>query len=334
MLFFTTLISGMMITLSSNSWLGAWMGLEINLLSFIPIMSSNENIYTSEASLKYFLIQALASSVLLFFLISKVMIENMFFVFNSTVTSIVLTTPLLLKSGAAPLHWWFPSVMEGLSWINCFVLMTIQKIAPLVLISLTLNSNFFMTITIMSSVMIGSIGGYNQTSIRKILTYSSINHMGWMLSALLLGENFWLLYFTMYSFMTLVIILIISPSQISFINQTFLLNNDNPSMKLLLFTSLLSLGGLPPFLGFIPKWIIIQTMTTNNMIFLITFMVLFSLITLYYYLRITYSSFLILHSEPSWNIKIFNNNMYPLTLLMSSISVTGLTLVTIIISLY
>nr|AVN67634.1 NADH dehydrogenase subunit 2 [Parcoblatta divisa] len=335
MLFMTTMVSGAVITVSSNSWLGAWMGLEINLLSFIPIMSSNQNIYTTEASLKYFLIQALASSILLFLIISKTMINEFFYMLNSTISSTIMNTPLLLKSGAAPFHWWLPSVMEGLDWINCFFLLTIQKIAPLILISYTLMISIFSTIIIISSIFIGSIGGYNQISIRKILTYSSINHMGWMLSALLLGNNFWLTYFFIYSMLTLTIIMIVKPLQVSFINQTFLMNNNNTIMKFLLFTSLLSLGGLPPFLGFLPKWIIIQNMVTNNMFILVTIMVVMSLITLYYYLRICYSSFIMLHFEPSWNIQPHNNfKMLSLTVLLSITSMIGLTLCSILFSIF
>nr|WGO57912.1 NADH dehydrogenase subunit 2 [Episymploce forficula] len=333
-LFLTTLVSGIMITISSNSWLGAWMGLEINLLSFIPIMSSNENIFTTEASLKYFLVQALASSILLFLIISKTMMEEMFSLTSSTMTSMIMTTPLMLKGGAAPFHWWFPSVMEGLNWSNCFILMTVQKIAPLILISYSLKLSMFYITIIIFSVIIGSIGGYNQISIRKILTYSSINHMGWMLSAMLLGENLWLMYFMIYSFLTLTIISIISPFQISFINQTFLFNNDNPTMKFLMFTSLLSLGGLPPFLGFLPKWLIIQSMVNNNMSFIVTIMVVLSLITLYYYLRISYSSFMILHSEPSWNIQIHKNKQMIMSLLLSSISLLGLIMCSAVITIY
>nr|YP_010946544.1 NADH dehydrogenase subunit 2 [Episymploce wulingensis]WGO57262.1 NADH dehydrogenase subunit 2 [Episymploce wulingensis] len=333
-LFLTTLISGIMITISSNSWLGAWMGLEINLLSFIPVMSSNENIFTTEASLKYFLVQALASSILLFLIISKTMLEDMFSLFNSTTSSMIMVTPLLLKGGAAPFHWWFPSVMEGLNWSNCFILMTLQKIAPLILISYSLKLSMFYTTIIILSVIVGSIGGYNQISIRKILTYSSINHMGWMLAAMLLGENLWLMYFLIYSTLTLTIISIISPFNISFINQTFLFNNDNPIMKFLLFTSLLSLGGLPPFLGFLPKWLIIQSMITNNMSFIVTIMVILSLITLYYYLRISYSSFIILHSEPSWNIQTHNNKFMMITLMLSSLSLLGLIMCSTVIIIY
>nr|UBN08905.1 NADH dehydrogenase subunit 2 [Panesthia parva] len=324
-LFFTTLIGGLMITISSNSWISAWMGLEVNLLSFIPLMIHNDNIFTTEAALKYFLIQALASSSLLFFILSKSILESMFSLINSSLTSIIIVVPLLMKSGAAPLHWWFPSVMEGLSWWNCYILMTVQKIAPLVLISYSIKFNQFMTSIIMMSILIGTIGGYNQISLRKILTYSSINHMGWMMTAMLMGENFWMLYFLIYSMLTLSVVTIVAPLQISFMNQTFPSNNQSKIIKLMMYSSLLSLGGLPPFLGFLPKWIIIQYMIINSSLMIISVMVVMSLMTLYYYLRISYSSFIILNSEPNW-ISMSNeskvNNTIPL--IMSILSTMGL----------
>nr|AVN67340.1 NADH dehydrogenase subunit 2 [Byrsotria fumigata] len=323
-MFFITLISGILITISSNSWLSAWMGLEINLLSFIPIMSNKENIFTTEASLKYFLIQALASSVLMFIIISKSLFESMFSIISQYITNIMVVSPLLMSTGAAPLHWWFPSVMEGLSWMNCFNLMTIQKIAPLMLISYTIKLNMFLYSIIVTSVLIGSIGGYNQVSIRKILTYSSINHIGWMFAAMLMGEDMWIMYFLIYTLLTLTIIYIVKPMQISFINQIMFMFLENKIIKFLMFTSLLSLGGLPPMLGFMPKWIIIQYLTHNSHILISTIMVTLSLITLYYYLRITYSSFILLNSQPTWITSVSKNNPNMISIMLTSLSMFGL----------
>nr|UBN08762.1 NADH dehydrogenase subunit 2 [Macropanesthia heppleorum] len=333
-LFFMTLVSGMLITISSNSWIGAWMGLEINLLSFIPLMTNNNNIFTTEAALKYFLIQALASLSLLFIILSKSIIESMFSLVNSYLTSIIIVTPLLMKSGAAPLHWWFPSVMEGLSWWNCFVLMTVQKIAPLILISYSIKFNYFMIVIVMMSILVGTIGGYNQISLRKILTYSSINHMAWMLIAMLMSESIWVLYFTTYSLLVLSVMSIVIPLQISFVNQTFFINNEKKIIKLMMYSSLLSLGGLPPFLGFFPKWIVIQHMIVNNHLTMISFMVVMSLATLYYYLRITYSSFIILGLEPNW-ISMNNESNINSTaaIMMTTISVMGLMIPSIFINM-
>nr|YP_009350130.1 NADH dehydrogenase subunit 2 [Microcerotermes newmani]AQP26395.1 NADH dehydrogenase subunit 2 [Microcerotermes newmani] len=327
-----TLVGGMLVSVSSNSWLGAWMGLEINLMSFIPLMSSVKNMYNTEASLKYFIVQVLASATLLFMVVMKTLTEDLFTFETNPYTPMIICTPLLLKSGAAPLHWWFPGVMEGLSWENCALLMTVQKAAPLMLMSYLIEINVFTLSIILLSTIVGSIGGLNQTSMRKILTYSSINHTGWMLIALTTSENLWLVYFMIYSALALAVVSAISLSGTSFINQTMMTNKDAALMKFMMFTSLLSLGGLPPFLGFLPKWIVIQAMITNNMAPLAAVVVVTSLITLYYYLKISYSSFVILNMEPKWNLKLHKNKSTKniSAMILSSISLTGMAACTII----
>nr|QXT44349.1 NADH dehydrogenase subunit 2 [Aderitotermes cavator] len=322
----------MLVSVSSNSWLGAWMGLEINLMSFIPLMSNVKNMYNTEASLKYFIVQVLASATLLFMVVMKTLTEDLFSLESNPYTPMIICTPLLLKSGAAPLHWWFPGVMEGLSWENCALLMTIQKAAPLMLMSYLIEMNTFTLSIIMMSTIVGAIGGLNQTSMRSILTYSSINHTGWMLIALTTSENLWLMYFMIYSMLALTVVSAIKLSGVSFINQTMLTNKETMLIKFMMFTSLLSLGGLPPFLGFMPKWIVIQAMITNNMTPLAVIVVVTSLITLYYYLKISYSSFMILNTEPKWNTK-FNKNSTAKTIsamALSSISLMGMVACTII----
>nr|URX52650.1 NADH dehydrogenase subunit 2 [Kalotermes hilli] len=326
------LISGILVSISSNSWLGAWMGLEINLLSFIPLMSMQGNIYTTEATLKYFIIQALASSVLLFLVVME-SLNNQSAPFDDNIYTYMIMTPLLLKTGAAPLHWWFPSVMEGLSWMNCLIMMTIQKIAPMMLISYLMSVKPFPLMAILMSVGVGAAGGMNQTSLRKILTYSSINHTGWMLAAMIGGDNLWLVYFTVYSMLTSAVTLITKEYNISFINQVMNINKKS-TIKIMLFTTLLSLGGLPPFVGFLPKWIVIQMLVMNNLKFVMAVMVTMSLITLYYYLRMCYSSFLMLHEEPKWNTKIQPDSktiMY--SVMLSTLSLTGLTVCTVFTSM-
>nr|WHM51888.1 NADH dehydrogenase subunit 2 [Stolotermes ruficeps] len=330
-LLLTTLTGGVLISVSANSWLGAWMGLEINLLSFIPLMLSYNNVYTTESSMKYFIVQAMASSSLLFLMVMTVLTESMFSFEDGLYKSIIITTPLIMKMGAAPLHWWFPSVMEGINWNNCILLMTVQKIAPLMLTSYQMNMNLFSTTIILTSTIVGSIGGFNQTSLRKIMTYSSINHTGWMLSAMMISESLWVMYFITYSMLTTTTVLIIKPFNISFINQVMLMNEGMKSMKFMMFTALLSLGGLPPFLGFLPKWIVIQYMILNKMSFMITVMVIMSVATLYYYLRICYTSFMIMHDEMKWNIKPFmSNKTNTYSTLMSVTSMFGLILCTMV----
>lgn len=330
-LFFSILMLGLLITISSNSWLGAWIGLEINLISFIPIISNRNNIFTTEASLKYFLIQTFASVRLLFLILRKRFLENLFSLKICPLTTITLIAPLLIKLGAPPFHWWFPSVIEGLRWNNCFILITIQKIAPLSLISYFIIINFTTFMIIITSIIIGAIGGFNQISIRKILTYSSINHIGWILTAISIGSNYWWIYFSIYTLLITTIISIIKPFQISLINQILLTIKNNSILKFLIFSSLLSLGGLPPFLGFLPKWIIIQSLTQNERYLLGILIIVCSLITLYYYLRISYSSFLILSLESSWNFNI-NYDHINIIIVVSIISLLGLMICTSLIN--
>nr|YP_010939052.1 NADH dehydrogenase subunit 2 [Cryptocercus punctulatus]WLF00964.1 NADH dehydrogenase subunit 2 [Cryptocercus punctulatus] len=330
----STLISGVLISISSSSWFGAWMGLEINMLSFIPLMLNNKNIFTTEATLKYFIIQAMSSSLLLFIIMMKILMKEMFSMEENNISMMLVMTPLLLKSGAAPFHWWFPSVMEGLSWENCMLLMTMQKITPMMLISYTLKMNMLSSMIILMSITLGAIGGMNQTSIRKLLTYSSINHMGWMFSAMMINENIWVLYFMIYSTLTLTIVKIIKPFNTSFINQILLMNKDMNIMKFMMFSTILSMGGLPPFLGFLPKWIVIQYMMMNNMIMMVITMVMTSLLTLYYYLRMSYSSMMIIHIEPKWNNQHFMNKKMMNTTMMFSLSTIGLLMCTMMINVF
>nr|ASM82774.1 NADH dehydrogenase subunit 2 [Neopanorpa chelata] len=333
-LFVITLISGTLITISSNSWLGAWMGLEINLLSFIPLMTNTNNLMSTEASLKYFLTQALASSILLFSVILLTMTNYIIFSFpeSNMVMNLMVNSTLLLKMGAAPFHFWFPGVMEGLSWINAFTLMTWQKIAPLMLISYCFINNF-MTYVIFISVMIGSLGGLNQTSLRKLMAYSSISHIGWMLGAMSISENYLIIYFSLYVFLSFSIVLLMNYYNMFHLKQAFSSSNS-PIVKFCLFSSLLSLGGLPPFLGFMPKWAIIQILIENNQLILITTVVVLTLITLYFYLRITYSAFMMANAEPNWVFNLNNRKLNYFILMPSILSITGLFLITLIFNLF
>nr|UQJ73408.1 NADH dehydrogenase subunit 2 [Diamesa sp. 8XL] len=330
LLFFITLMSGTLITISSTSWFGAWMGLEINLLSFIPLMMNTNNLLSSEASLKYFLTQALASSILLFGVIFFFMLSNWSNPSLINYTNLLIASSLLLKSGAAPFHFWFPSVMEGLSWNNSLILMTWQKIAPMILLSYCLNNNFFI-IVIVLSIFIGSLGGLNQTSLRKLMAFSSINHLGWMVAGMMNSENLWMIYFMFYSFLSMAIIFMFNNFKLFNINQMFGLFNSNSIVKFLMFLSLLSLGGLPPFMGFLPKWLIIESLINLNMFFLLTLMVTFTLITLFFYLRICYAAFLLNHNENNWTYSSFYfNKNYLICLMFGFISISGLVMINLL----
>nr|QYK91435.1 NADH dehydrogenase subunit 2 [Tarbinskiellus portentosus]UBU97842.1 NADH dehydrogenase subunit 2 [Tarbinskiellus sp.]DAZ85802.1 TPA_asm: NADH dehydrogenase subunit 2 [Tarbinskiellus portentosus] len=301
-LFSIMLVMGSLISISSNSWPATWIGLEINLLAFIPLMYYKHNMMSAEATMKYFIVQAMASSMLL-----TIMILNfMFLVFKSEHLESMISLTLLIKMGAAPFHMWFPTVMEGLSWMNCVILMTWQKLAPFIILSYLNFNQSIILFAMVSSIVFGSIGGLNQTSVRKIMAYSSINHMGWMLMGMLISENLWQVYFIIYVILSSTIMIIFYSLSSYHMNQiTF--KFMSPIMKMLLLLNLMSLGGLPPFLGFLPKWMIIQISYYSDLWFITLLMVSFTLVTLFYYIRLSMSSLLInynqLKSQKSFSMK-------------------------------
>nr|YP_007474239.1 NADH dehydrogenase subunit 2 [Austinograea rodriguezensis]AEX32629.1 NADH dehydrogenase subunit 2 [Austinograea rodriguezensis] len=296
--FFLTLILGTLLAVSSPSWFGAWIGLELNLLSFIPLITIKMNPYFSEAALKYFLIQALASTLI-------IMSSCLILLLPPVSTSLILMA-LLLKLGAAPFHFWFPQIMEGLSWPQTILLMTIQKFAPMFLISYLLTSATLTQITILSaslSAIAGALGGLNVMKLRKIMAFSSINHMSWMLIAMSINDTMWLMYFFFYSFISSSIAIFFHFIKAYHLSDLLNLNYSKSLYSLTLPLSLLSLGGLPPFTGFIPKWIMIQIMILNQMILPLFILLLSALVTLYFYLRIMIPFILLMNPGLSFNIK-------------------------------
>nr|QNV11646.1 NADH dehydrogenase subunit 2 [Synapha fasciata] len=310
LIFFFTMILGTFITISSNSWFGVWMGLEINLLSFIPLMIDTNNLLSTEASLKYFLVQTFASLILLFSMMMFILFNNFIYSMsiNNYLYSSLIFLALIIKSGMAPFHFWFPNVMEGLSWYMNLMLMTWQKIAPLIIISYLMMSKIYFLFIIISAIT-GAMGGLNQTSLRKIMAFSSINHLSWMMVAMMFNEFMWLFYFFIYSLISFSIVFLFNSFKIFYINQLFNSMFNSKIFKFIILITFLSLAGLPPFLGFLPKWLVIQSLMTTNHMFLIMILIMMSLITMFFYLRICYSSFMINYLEIKWfmffNFKIF-----------------------------
>nr|ALO70271.1 NADH deshydrogenase subunit 2 [Aleochara sp. 3 EF-2015] len=313
MFFLMILMIGSMISISSNSWMGMWLGLEINLLAFIPLIQEKNNLLSSESSLKYFLSQALASTILLFsmiimsknFLILKNIENYMLMIFNST---------LLMKMGMAPFHFWFPEVIEGLNWFNSLILLTWQKITPMVLVMYNLNLQYFLFIIIIFSMIISSVMGINQTSLRKILAYSSINHMAWMISAMFFSETIWFYYLITYFILTFNIWVLFKYLNIFYVNQLIISLKNNILMKLFFSFNFLSLGGLPPFMGFFPKWLTIQFMINSKWTIMAFIMVILTLFTLFYYMRLIFNVLIMNHNNLNFTIKINYMNFYVMSL--------------------
>nr|YP_009691861.1 NADH dehydrogenase subunit 2 [Blepephaeus succinctor]QEG58654.1 NADH dehydrogenase subunit 2 [Blepephaeus succinctor] len=327
-MFFLSMMLGTLIAISSYSWLSMWMGLEINLLSIIPLLSDSKNLYPSESALKYFITQALASSIFLLAIILSLNLKEQILE-NFSFISLLLNSALLTKIGAAPFHAWFPEVLEGLNWSYSLVMLTWQKIAPMILIFYNCKLSMFLFLIIISSTIIGGILGLNQISLRKIMAYSSINHISWMLASMLNNQTTWLIYFLVYSIISFNLIIIFKQYQLYYLNQLFNTLNSEKSIKLTFLLNFLSLGGLPPFLGFFPKWIVINNLVLNNFFLLSILLIIFSLVTLFFYLRITFATIMINFSEA---IIILSHKIKFSIFFVNFISLSGLLICTLILN--
>ena len=266
-----TLLARVGLVLRRTSWILTWVGLELNLLSFIAILSLNSQ--TSERPIKYFLVQSCASLVY----IQTIIITP------PQLTSIILF-PLIVKLGAAPFHFWFPPVSHSLRWrINIFLL-TAQKLAPLYLIKILNPHYLFLAFIALLGLLIGGLGGLNEFSLRKILAFSSVSHMGWIFATMLVPGCLWAFYTATYFFLVYLLILTIKNSNIS-----YLVDISKSKTKIELALNSLSLRGFPPLLGFFPKWITISLL--RSVIPVISSVILaLSTVSRLFYLKITLSA--------------------------------------------
>lgn len=288
-LFLFIIIIGTILTISSNNFFSAWLGLEINLISFLPILSNNYNSLENESILKYFLIQTIGSSIfLLSTLLNSIYLNNNIFL----IINLLIILALLLKIAASPFHNWLINLINGTNWLRCFLILTWQKIAPLTLCFFCFLKLSYIRIFIIFSALFGAIGALNQTSIKKILAFSSINHLRWIITSFFISKFILIIYFFIYFLINLNLILIFKTFSIFYLNQIY--NLIIIIHKIIIFLVLFSLAGLPPFTGFLSKWLIIENLFLNNFNFISIILILSSLITLYFYTQILFSSLLIL----------------------------------------
>lgn len=138
------------------------------------------------------------------------------------------------------------------------------------------------------STLVGSVGGLNQRSLRKLIAFSSINHLGWLLVASYFGYKFIFIYFLIYMVTNAGLVIGLSAGGIYYLSQVYYYRGSHVK-SLVVLVNWLSFGGLPPFIGFFAKWMIISLIVERGMVPLCIFIVLMSLVSLYYYTRVCYT---------------------------------------------
>nr|YP_009311061.1 NADH dehydrogenase subunit 2 [Labeobarbus intermedius]BAV69665.1 NADH dehydrogenase subunit 2 [Labeobarbus intermedius] len=317
---------GTTLTFASSHWLLAWMGLEINTLAITPLMAQHHHPRAVEATTKYFLTQATAAAMILFASTTNAWMTGEWNIndLSSPIASTMFMTALALKIGLAPMHFWMPEVLQGLDLLTGLILSTWQKLAPLALIIQTAQNVNPSLLTILGvlSALVGGWGGLNQTQLRKVLAYSSIAHMGWMIIIIQYTPQLTMIALGTYIIMTSAAFLtlkMLTTTKISTLATTW---SKNPILASMTALVLLSLGGLPPLTGFMPKWLILQELTKQDLPIVATIMALTALISLYFYLRLCYTMTLTISptttsSTTPWRTKTTQTSL-PLALSITS----------------
>nr|QWC36320.1 NADH dehydrogenase subunit 2 [Phascolosoma scolops] len=270
-LFSFFLFSSALMALSASNWLAAWFAMELNLLSFIPIMISSNYLQELEGATKYFFSQSTGSVLILWGAFSAINISHY-----------LILMGLFLKLGIAPFHFWFPSVMSSTSWETCMILASWQKIPTLGLLF------FFSKTYLMFFLMIGSVSaitggilGLNQTQLRALLAYSAVNHTGWIIAIMSISMTASWLYFIVYIIISLTLM-----NMFKTLNSNFFWSFS--LMNLISMALLLSLGGLPPLSGFAVKLGAISLMANLSTPTTLC-LIMGALLGLYYYLCLSFS---------------------------------------------
>nr|QIG55529.1 NADH dehydrogenase subunit 2 [Zoothera dauma]QIG55530.1 NADH dehydrogenase subunit 2 [Zoothera dauma] len=327
-----SLLMGSTITLSSNHWVMAWTGLEINTLAILPMIAKSHHPRSIEAATKYFLIQAAASTLILFSSMTNAWYTGQWDITQLTcpTSCLILTTAIAMKLGLVPFHFWFPEVLQGCSLTTGLLLSTMLKLPPMTLFFMTAQSLSPTPLVIMAilSAALGGWMGLNQTQTRKILAFSSISHLGWMTIILMYSPKLALLNFYLYAVMTSAVFLTLNSMKTLNLATLMTTWTKTPALSAALMLTLLSLAGLPPLTGFLPKWLIIQELTKQSMTPAATIMALLSLLSLFFYLRLAYCATITLPPHATNHMKQWHINE-PINPLVAILTTTSLILLPI-----
>nr|AEA37939.1 NADH dehydrogenase subunit 2 [Heteronotia spelea] len=315
----TSLTTSTVIIMASHHWLLAWLGLELNTLSILPIIMRSNHPRTTEAATKYFLIQTTAATLILLASTMNAWQTGSWNIMQSSspIATTITTTAIMMKLAIAPAHLWYPEILQGTTMTTALIISTWQKIAPLTLLYLLINhlSTNTMLLLGLLSALLGGWAGLNQTQTRKIMAFSSISHMGWLVTALCLSPSLTTLTMITYLIMTTTMFLSLTMSSSKTLLDLGTSWTHSPILLTTTMLTLLSLAGLPPLTGFMPKLLILKELVTTKLLALSTALALTSLPNLAFYTRMAYLSTLTIppnttNSEYKWR---FKTTMSPLT---------------------
>nr|ALR69367.1 NADH dehydrogenase subunit 2 [Bemisia tabaci] len=281
-----------------NNWLMMWYLMEVCLVLFLGLCTSGKGYSVSELMMSYYLVQVVFSLLMLTFIL--------FYMFNlGYLCSFILVLGMLAKMGMFPFHFWLIMVCGKLEWTGFFVLSTIMKLIPLILLYYLFSMLSFFFVTA-SSVIFGSLMGLNNNVIQKMMGYSSMITMCWLIYSMSISLYLFLGYFTGYMIMLFWLVNVLTKYNVFYVNQ-FKFNSMNLDMKIVIFIYGLSISGFPPFLGFLIKWLVINYFWHLGFKFVVSFMILTSVLTVYFYLQMIFFVMVVFSSWVKWYTSNFGS---------------------------
>nr|BDH75801.1 NADH dehydrogenase subuinit 2 [Euapta godeffroyi] len=285
-------VIGTVLVLFFNNFFVIWLCLELSTFSIIPILFLSKSSRGVEAAFKYFLINVVAALMFLTWGLHLKFCEVYWGFSSSFLTNSysLVIFPLSVKLGLAPFHFWFPEVLNGVGFLQGLWISTWQKIAPIYLCCVfccSSNLNLFFILGTLS-VIIGSWGGLNQTQTRKILGFSSVSYMGWIFCGLPQSLGTLIFLFSSYFLISGALFLVFNCCRFySLFNLLKFISF--PLFVGAIICGLLSLGGIPPFGGFLIKFIPIGLLSLGGNFVFVLPLIFGALISLFFYLRVLFN---------------------------------------------
>ena len=340
---------GMIVMVSSNDLIVFYIGLELQSLALYVLAAFNrDNLLSSESGLKYFVLSALSSGLLLYgcsliYGFSNTtnfeeISRNFSFEYGVVFGMVFVLVGLAFKVSAVPFHMWAPDVYQGSPTSVTVLFAMLPKIAALTVIIkflygpfLNLFSEWQIIIIFLSiaSMILGAVAAIGQKNLKRLIAYSSISHMGYALAGLTTGTNdgiqSTLIYLIIYLIMNLAFfscLLMLKRDDIYYENVQDLsgLSKKHPILAFCFLIVLFSLAGIPPLAGFFAKFYIFMSVIEQSMYFLAVIGLLSTVVAAFYYLRIIK----IIYFDPEKEMYEKNHPIgLKLTLILSTIFITA-----------
>ena len=344
-LFILFAILGSFVLISSDNFLTAFIGLELQSLSLYLMAAFNtKNLNSNEAGIKYFSLGALSSGFLLFG-ISMIYFDTASFSFQnldnfSTISEVGLALVLIalfFKVSAAPFHIWTPDVYEGSPTISTLFFATLPKFASLIFlfriyhelnISKIDSLYYIFQIVCAISLLVGVYGAITQKIIKRLLAFSSINHIGFMLLAIMsyqyMSEGTIFFYLIIYLITTFGVFSVIlnlrtSEGEITLLTGLNGLKASSRSKAISMLVFLFSLAGIPPFAGFFAKFFILSASINDGFYILSVIAVISSVIAAFYYLSVIKNMFF---NDLETELLLDNNRLSSFIFISSAVIIT------------